>query len=122
MARFFREEFDRGREFYVLRPFKYAGEEFAPGPYPINKTLFSVRRLRQLFDMRNLEMCAPGTNPNPFKDYDFSKFPEEIDTTPKPELRGVVVDADAEFPAPRRSIPRRRSGSLPRRRSAQLVA
>lgn len=53
MARFFREEFDRGRNFVVARSFTFNAQGFVPGQ-PIDKTLFSLRRLRQLYDKRDI--------------------------------------------------------------------
>ena len=65
MARFFREDFDRERNFVATRPFVFGGQSYLPGQL-IDKTLFTVRRLRQLYDMRNLEFYnapVPVTQP-----------------------------------------------------------
>jgi hypothetical protein len=53
MARFFREDFDRERDFCVLRAFVFEGKSHVPGGR-LDKDRFSVRRLRQLYDMRNI--------------------------------------------------------------------
>jgi hypothetical protein len=55
-GRFFRPDFDRGRDFVALRPFTYSGQEIVPGQ-PIAKADYTDRRLRQLYDMRNI--CYP---------------------------------------------------------------
>lgn len=55
MARFFREEFDRDREFVAVRPFKWNGKPINVND-PIDKGLFTLRKLRQLYDLRNLTM------------------------------------------------------------------
>lgn len=62
MARFFREDFDRDRSFVVSRPFVFGGQSYIPGQ-TIDKSLFTVRRLRQLYDMRSLEFFTPPTVP-----------------------------------------------------------
>lgn len=54
MARFFREDFDRDRNFVVARAFKYAAQGFVPGQ-AVDKALFTVRRLRQLYDQRYIQ-------------------------------------------------------------------
>lgn len=51
MARFFREDFDRDRSFVVLRAFDLGGQRYVPGQ-SVDKSLFTVRRLRQMYDMR----------------------------------------------------------------------
>lgn len=58
MARFFREDFDRDRTFVVARGFTYEGQKYFPGG-SIDKTLFSVRSLRQLYDARYLGYAEP---------------------------------------------------------------
>lgn len=60
MARFAREKFDPSREFVVAREFTYSGQRFIPTPKPIDKAVFTLRRLRQLYEMRNLNH-ADGT-------------------------------------------------------------
>jgi hypothetical protein len=61
MARFFREDFDRNRDFVVARDFTFAGQRFVSGSKVIDKNLFTLRRLRQLYDMRNLAYAPSGT-------------------------------------------------------------
>ena len=51
MARFFRPEFDRNREFVVNRELTVGGRKLPPG-HPLDKTHFTVRRLRQMYDLR----------------------------------------------------------------------
>lgn len=55
ISRHFREGFDRGREFAATRNFKYAGVDYTPGQ-AIEKGAFTDRRLRQLYDHRQIEM------------------------------------------------------------------
>ena len=52
-SRFFREDFDRRRDFIATRSFKYDGVDYTPGR-ALDKSKFSDRRLRQLYDMRNI--------------------------------------------------------------------
>jgi hypothetical protein len=54
MARFFREDFDRRREFVVTREFTFAGQRLLVGQR-VNKATFTDRRLRQLYDLRYLQ-------------------------------------------------------------------
>jgi hypothetical protein len=58
-SRFFREDFDRERNFVAKRQFVFGGKAFAPGQL-IDKTAFTVRRLRQLYDQRFIEF-GPDT-------------------------------------------------------------
>lgn len=53
MARYFREDFDRRRDFVTLREMSIRGQIILPGE-SINKTLFTDRRLRQLYDQRRI--------------------------------------------------------------------
>jgi len=53
MVRFFREDFDRERAFKALVVFTFDGKGYVPGQ-SIDKGRFSVRRLRQLYDMRRI--------------------------------------------------------------------
>lgn len=52
--RFFREDFDRDRNFIAKRSFVFAGLGYAPGQ-AVDKTKLTVRRLRQLYDQRYVE-------------------------------------------------------------------
>lgn len=54
MARIFREDFDREREFVAARSFTLNGVKLSPGQ-PIDKSACSVRRLRQLYDLRQID-------------------------------------------------------------------
>lgn len=53
-GRYFREDFDRGKDFVVKRQFKSGSKVYVPGIL-IDKTAFTVRRLRQLYDMRMID-------------------------------------------------------------------
>lgn len=66
MARFFREDFDRERTFVVAREFTYGGTRFVSGQ-AVDKGLFTVRRLRQLYDMRHIQYgtATPVAPPQP---------------------------------------------------------
>jgi hypothetical protein len=95
MARFFRQEFDRGRDFVALRGFLFNAQGHAPGQ-PIDKTAFSLRRLRQLFDMRNIGYPEEITN---------GKFvPTAVVPSPEP-VRRII---ERYRPEGRGRIPRRR--------------
>lgn len=76
-----REEFDPGRSFVVTRcpagtvVLRVAGTEFRPGK-PFQKNLVSVRKLRQLFDMRYLGMTNEEPLPPLFQKPNFSALPD----------------------------------------------
>jgi len=60
MARFFREDFDRNREFVVARSFTFDTVRYEPHPTKtIDKSRFTLRRLRQLYDQRYLVFADP---------------------------------------------------------------
>lgn len=61
--RYFRQEFDREREFVCARSFVFNARAYVPGQ-PIDKSRFTVRRLRQLFDNRYLAF-APERSEEP---------------------------------------------------------
>lgn len=52
--RFFREGFDWDREFVALRSFVFSGKAHVPGQPIIKEKMFTTRRLRQLFDRRDV--------------------------------------------------------------------
>ena len=58
-SRFFREDFDRERNFITKRDFMFGGRAYVPGQ-SVDKSQFTVRRLRQLFDQRYIEF-GPDT-------------------------------------------------------------
>ena len=76
-SRFFREDFDRDRDFVALRKFKFNGKSYIPNQ-SVDKVQFTVRRLRQLYDLRNIgyplgvgvkTILPPGmTDPTPVAD------------------------------------------------------
>lgn len=53
MGRLFREDFDRERDFVALHGFTFSGRGYVPGQ-PIFKQDFTVRRLRQMYDLRRI--------------------------------------------------------------------
>ena len=53
-----REEFNRAREFIAARVFTMSGVDHQPGD-PIDKTLATTRTLRQLYDLRRIDMLPP---------------------------------------------------------------
>lgn len=60
--RFFREDFDRERSFVAKRSFVFAGQGYVPGQ-SIDKTQFTVRRLRQLYDQRYIDFGLDDVAP-----------------------------------------------------------
>lgn len=67
-TRNFREDFNRGRDFVVRRKFVYGTEGYFPGSTPIDKSGFTDRSLRQLYDgfwldMAPLEIKEPSLPP-----------------------------------------------------------
>lgn len=91
-SRFFREDFDRERNFVCFRPFVFMGQAYIPGQ-SIDKTLFTVRRLRLLYDGRFLEY-GPTVVTEP---------------TPPPEPTPAVVPRRRhQPPVMKPAVPRRR--------------
>ena len=58
MARDVRPDFDRTADFYATRLFTAGGRDFVPGDQ-FDKSLVDVRRLRQMYDLRQLKQVAP---------------------------------------------------------------
>ena len=56
-----REPFDRSRDFYVTREFKVGGKKMTidPDRRAIDKSLFTTRLLRQMYEQRFLMMKEP---------------------------------------------------------------
>jgi hypothetical protein len=66
--RFFREDFDRNRTFVALKPFVFSGQGYVPGQQlDTSKTtsLFTDRRLRQLYDTRFVGYQEGASEPLP---------------------------------------------------------
>lgn len=57
MARDVRPQFDPTANFYVTRPFKAGGKLFAVDEL-FDKSLVDTRRLRQIYDLRQLRQVA----------------------------------------------------------------
>jgi len=53
------EEFDRGRDFVVVREVTVNGKTYVPGE-PFDPTEVTVRRLRQMYDARMIDLPATG--------------------------------------------------------------
>lgn len=89
-GRMFRQEFDRNRDFVVRRSFKANGRQLPDG-HPLDKSEFTVRRLRQLFDMRAIDYPPdleagppPGALPEA---YDRPAVEMTLASLPKPVIR-----------------------------------
>lgn len=59
MARFYREPFNRHRDFVLSRPLTIQGASLGIGD-PVDKSKLTDRRLRQLYDTRMIDY-APGS-------------------------------------------------------------
>jgi hypothetical protein len=101
-SRFFRADFDRRRDFVATRDFLYDSVSYIPGQR-IDKTQFSDRRLRQLYDQRRIGY--PEQLPT-LKT--LSTFHEQGDQQPKPDV--VVIT-----PKPKIERYRPKPGTQPRR-------
>lgn len=71
------EEFDRDRGFAARVPIRVSGRQFQPGDQ-FDKSLVTTRRLRQLFDNRNLVMLShEEVEPPAPSRPDFNSLPNE---------------------------------------------
>lgn len=96
MARIRREPFDRSREFEVCRTIKVNGRLYEPG-YLFDKTEVNVRRLRQMFEQRTLNMLPAGV----------VKTPKMVGgTSLKPDFARLPIEALREWLSSRHIIPR----------------
>lgn len=84
-ARISLKPFDRDDEFIVKRQLKVQGKIFQIGDR-LDKSLLTTRRLRQLYELRNLEAAPPDPNQKP----DFLKMPTD-DIRAWLKKRDVVV-------------------------------
>lgn len=98
-GRFFRADFDRDREFVVRRSIRINGELFDDGQ-ALDKTAFTVRRLRQLYDSRTID------------------YAPEAATTGQREGPPPIPPRDEPLAPNAAPAPptRRKGGSVPRRR------
>ena len=108
-SRYFREDFDRERNFVAAKPFTYAGQRYAPND-PIDKRDFSVRSLRQLYDMRSIQMDKSlpipmlGSVP-PNVAAVLSRYAAEPQPAPVPRRRPVTAPPPVSpAPTPRRRL------------------
>ncbi len=62
MARLFREDFDRERNFEATKGFTFAGKGYVTGQL-LDKSSFTVRRLRQLYDQRFIRYSEKAAAP-----------------------------------------------------------
>lgn len=88
-----RPPFDRRYDFVALREMRLSGK-LVPAETPIDKTLVEPRRLRQMYDVRLIEL-APGQKTLPR-----AARPRAVGTTRLP--------GEPEPPAPARGVVRRR--------------
>jgi hypothetical protein len=102
MARFFREDFNRERDFVVKVGFVFNGKFLAPG-FAVDKSSFTVRRLRQMYDQRRIDYASTTVEPEP--------------TPPAVEAALAAVTAKTE-----RVERRRPGGSVERRRPRSEAA
>ncbi len=60
-----REPFDRSRDYYVTRPFKVGGRMLTPDPErkSVDKSLFTTRLLRQMYEQRSLMIKPQEDDP-----------------------------------------------------------
>lgn len=98
ITRYFREDFDRGRDFIATRGFTLSGRNLNPGDL-IDKTALPTRRLRQLYDRRLVAYAK--VSPAAMK---LLQYPGEPVGSPPPP---VPVVPEAEAPV-RRPVLRRR--------------
>lgn len=106
MGRLFREDFDRERDFVALHGFTFSGRGYVPGQ-PIFKQDFTVRRLRQMYDLRRIGYEAEYLK-------NLGTAPANGHTVPvKPEPAPVTVTAPVGG-----NIPRRRLSNVGQRRQA----
>lgn len=91
-GRYFRQDFDRDRSFVATRAFTCVGQSYVP-PAPIDKSLFTVRRLRQMYDMRMIG-------------YDHAA--EENSESPQELIDRVLAAEDKADPPQPQPVPRRR--------------
>ena len=101
MARFFREDFDREREFVVTRPHTVNGKHRAVGS-EVDKAQYTVRRLRQLYDQRWVDFAPAKAAPEP--------------------LNPIVEAALASVTPPAASVPRRVPKAAVERKRPQKAA
>lgn len=59
MSRFSRPPFDREQDFITTRAFLVGGRQFSPGEQ-FDKSLVVERRLRQMYDTRQLRQVVPA--------------------------------------------------------------
>lgn len=71
-----REKFDPARDFIVNRSLKCGGRDFVRGSL-FDKTIVSTRRLRQLYDRRDVNMLAAAEKPRTVTPPKFSFLPVE---------------------------------------------
>jgi hypothetical protein len=57
-----KEQFSRDRDFVTCHPMECAGVEIPPGQ-PVNKDLFTTRRLKQLFEQRRITFASDADRP-----------------------------------------------------------
>jgi len=126
-GRFFRPDFDRGQDFVVVRPFQFNGKGYHPGQ-TLDKGLFVMRRLRQLYDQRVINQVDPAPAETNGFDHEFNRgAPQEgppapspgVEEAPTPDrqedlLEAAPLEGAAHQPG---RVPRRAPGGrVPRRR------
>jgi hypothetical protein len=100
-----RKTFDPERDFTVRRPITVGGQKFAPGD-AFDKTLVTLRRLRQLYDQRTLHFVgdAPGKRLVPerarrkAKTEALTPIPADWATLPWMARRALVHDVAGIWP------------------------
>jgi hypothetical protein len=109
-GRYFRADFDRSQEFYVARGFTFNGAGFQPGQV-IDKSQFSVRRLRQLYDLRKINQRPPVVNGQSYPPQEPS-LEESYDVSLGTTQETVMPEPQETSPPPQegRKVTRRRRG------------
>lgn len=106
MGRLFREDFDRDRSFVVLRAFTFSGQGYLPDQ-SVDKAQFSVRRLRQMYDMRQI-----GYPPGSVKEAPKSRQPvPEAVKSVEPSQVAATPRRRSTAPPKKPPVERRRVGA-----------
>lgn len=102
-----RADFDLERDFVALRGFIFAAQGYVPGQ-PVNKTTFTTRRLKQLYEQRTIGYPehywgALGVQP----------------MNGAPALPEVPEAPETETAKPQETV--HQGGTVPRRKSRRLI-
>lgn len=91
--------FDRNADFLVKRELKIQGRIFRVGD-PLDKTLLTTRRLRQLYELRNLVVAPPDPNKKPdflkMSTNDVKAWLKERNIVPRYGAKRATVIAQAQ--------------------------